>query len=111
MILNIIVPAVSLHLGYSCSFLFRANLAQAQADPQPVGAILSEEIQSPQVSLFQLRHYLLQRVAKPPAPASARQWTVESKRLREASIEGRCLSWLADDSVDAPPKFEDLGIH
>ncbi len=109
MILNITVrskPAFGLLL----LLLFRANLAQAQADPQPVGAILSEEIQSPDVSLFQLRHYLLQHVAKPPAPASAQQWTVESKRLREHLLKDVVFHGWPKTWVDAPPKFEDLGI-
>ncbi len=90
--------------------LFWASLAQAQTNTSQVGDILSEEIQSPQVSLFQLRQYLLQRVAKPPAPVSAQQWTMESKRLREHLLRDVVFHGWPKDWVDAPPKFEDAGF-
>jgi len=108
MILNII-RRNSLAFGLLLLLLFRANMAQAQADAQSVGAILSEEIQSPQVSLFQLRHYLLQHVAKPPAPASAQQWTAESKRLRTHLLKDVVFHGWPQAWVDAPPIFENRG--
>ena len=86
-----------------------ANLAQAQTDAQQVGPILNEEILSPHVSVFQLRQYLLQHVAKPPVPASAQQWTADSKRLRQHLLDVVFHGW-PKAWVDAPPKFEDLGV-
>lgn len=47
----------------------------AQSESEPVGAVLGEEIVSPSVSLFQLKQFLLKRIAKPPMPTSAQSWT------------------------------------
>jgi hypothetical protein len=82
----------------------------AQSEPRPVGAILSEPILSPEVSLFQLRQYLLSRVAKPPAPASAQEWTTESRRLRERLLKDVVFHGWPQAWITAPPKFEDLGL-
>lgn len=82
----------------------------AQSEARPLGRILSEPILSPEVSLFQLRQYILSRVAKPPAPASAQQWTTESKRLRERLLKEVVFHGWPQAWVAAPPKFEDLGL-
>ena len=108
MILNAMVRS-KFAFGLFLFLFFRTNLAWAQAEPEPVGVVLSEEIQSPQVSVFQLRQYLLRHVAKPPAPASAQQWTAESKRLREHLLKDVVFHGWPKVWVDAPPKFEDLG--
>ena len=82
----------------------------AQSEARPVGTILSEPIVSPEVSLFQLRQYILSRVAKPPAPASAQQWTAESRGLRERLLKEVVFHGWPQAWVTAPPKFEDLGL-
>ena len=45
--------------------------------------ILGEEVIPPAVAGFQVRQYLVNRVALPPVATSAQQWTAESKRLRQ----------------------------
>lgn len=82
----------------------------AQSDTEQVGLVLKEEILSPDVSLFQLKQYILGRVAKPPAPASLQQWTVESTRLREHLLQDVVFHGWPKEWVNAPPKFEDLGV-
>ena len=82
----------------------------AQSEARPVGTILSEPIVSPEVSLFQLRQYILSRVAKAPAPASAQQWTAESRGLRERLLKEVVFHGWPQAWVTAPPKFEDLGL-
>ena len=82
----------------------------AQSEAKPLGAILSEEIISPEVSLFQLRQYILSRVAKPPSPPSAQQWNMESKRLREHLLRDVVFHGWPQTWVNAPAKFEDLGL-
>jgi len=43
-----------------------SGLLHAQSDSRQVQAVLKDPILSPEVSLFQLRQYILSRVAKPP---------------------------------------------
>jgi dienelactone hydrolase len=93
--LPILAPTVSVLLG--------------QSEVEQVAQILKYEIVTPQVSLFQLRQYLLTRVAKPPTPTSAQQWTADSKRIREQLLKVLFHGWPTD-WINAAPKFEDLGI-
>ena len=84
--------------------------AFGQSDSRQLSAILSDEIISPSVSLFQLRQYLLNRVTKPPAPSSAQQWAAEAKRLREHLLNDVVFHGWPRELVDAPPRFEELGV-
>lgn len=81
----------------------------AQSEVQQVAQILKYEIAAPQVTLFQLRQYLLARVSKPPAAASAQQWTAEAKRIREHLLKTLFHGWPSD-WTNAATKFDDLGI-
>src|SRR5258706_7320232 len=81
----------------------------AQSEPKPLTVILGEEILAPSVSLFQLKEYLLRRVAKPPAPTSAQQWTTEGKQLRERLLKVAFSGW-PEEWVNSSPKLGDLGI-
>ncbi|PYV91125.1 MAG: hypothetical protein DMG05_08095 [Acidobacteria bacterium] len=89
---------------------FVGNLSYAQSDAEQVGVVLKEEILPPDVSLFQLKEYILSRVAKPPTPTSAQQWTTESKRLREHLLQEVAFHGWPREWVTAPPRFEDLGV-
>src|SRR5712692_552243 len=91
-------------------FFFASGFARAQSDPQQVGAVLGEEIFAPNVALFQLREYLLDRVAKPPVPTTAQQWSGGAKRLRQHLLDDVVFHGWPKDWVTAPPKFEDLGV-
>ena len=90
--------------------LFATSYAQAQSEAPQVAAILEEQILSPNVSLFQLKEYILSRVAKPPTPDSAQQWTAESRRLREHLLKDVVFHGWPEEWVTAPAKFEDLGL-
>ena len=59
----------------------------AQTDATQVNPILRAEILSPHVAVFQLRQYLLGRVAPPPETANAAAWTAEARRLRERMLK------------------------
>ncbi len=87
-----------------------SGLLHAQSDSRQVQVVLNDPILSPEVSLFQLRQYILSRVAKPPAPATAQQWSAESKRLREHLLKNVVFHGWPQAWVDAPAKFEDLGL-
>ena len=86
------------------------GVALAQTEPRYLEDILKEEVLPPSVALFQLRQYILNRVAKPPAPASAAQWTSESKRIREQIVKDVVFHGWPKEWIDSPPKFEDLGV-
>jgi dienelactone hydrolase len=87
-----------------------ASVAFAQADREIVNPVLAEQIQSPSASVFQLKQYILARVAKPPEATSAREWTAESNRLRRHLLADVVYHGWPKDWVDAPPRFEDLGV-
>ena len=82
----------------------------AQTEAAYLRPILEDEILAPQVAVFQLRQYVLRRVAKPPAPTSAEQWTAESASLRKRLLNEVVFHGWPREWVDAPPKFEELGI-
>jgi dienelactone hydrolase len=84
--------------------------ACAQTEADYLRPILADEILSPQVALFQLRQYILHRVAKPPAPSSAQQWTADSTRLRQHLLTDVVFHGWPREWVEAPPKFEDAGV-
>jgi len=82
----------------------------AQTEADYLRPILEGEILAPQVTVFQLRQYILHRVAKPPAPSSAEQWTAESARLRRHLVDDVVFHGWPREWVDAPPKFEEAGV-
>jgi dienelactone hydrolase len=90
--------------------MFGVQPARAQSDARQTGAILKEEILSPQVALFQLREYILRHVVEPPRPASAEEWSAHAKRLREHMLNDVAFHGWPKEWVNAPPKFEDLGL-
>jgi hypothetical protein len=87
-----------------------AGIALGQTEPHYLDDILKEEVLPQSVALFQLRQYILNRVAKPPAPTSAAQWTAESKRIREQMLNDVVFHGWPKEWVNAAPKFEDLGV-
>jgi dienelactone hydrolase len=97
------------HLAVPLVFI-AAGLALGQSDVEQVDPILGEEILSPHVALFQIREYLLLRVAKPPVASSAREWTAEANRLRQHLLNDVVFHGWPKEWVNAPPQFEDLGV-
>jgi dienelactone hydrolase len=92
------------------SLLFLARMcASAQSNPEQIARILQNRIQNPGEVEFQLREYLMERVAKLPLPATAEQWTAESERLRKHLLEDVVFHGWPPEWVNAPPKFVDLG--
>ena len=85
--------------------------AYAQSDPQQVNEILKEEILPPAVADFEIRRYLLDRVAPPPqAPSTAEAWTAEAARLRRHLLDDVVFHGWPDQWVKSPPRFEDAGV-
>ncbi len=81
-----------------------------QAEAEYLQPILNQEILPSQVAVFQLKQYILNRVAKPPAPAGAEDWTAEAARLRKRLLNDVVFHGWPREWVEAPPKFEAVGV-
>jgi dienelactone hydrolase len=86
-----------------------AGLAFAQTDAETLGPILGDEIIPPAVGGFQVRQYLVNRVAPPPVATSAEQWTAQAQKLRQQMLDVAYHGW-PKEWVNSPSKFEDLGV-
>jgi dienelactone hydrolase len=92
------------------TFAVLATPLCAQTEATLLRPILEDEILPPQVAVFQLRQYVLHRVAKPPTPASAEQWTAESVRLRKRLLNEVVFHGWPREWVDSPPRVEEVGV-
>jgi hypothetical protein len=92
------------------ALLVFAAPALAQTEPQYLEGILKDESLSQDVALFQLRQFILHRVGKLTPPKSAADWTAESNRIRQQLLTDVVFHGWPKEWVDAPPKFEDLGV-
>jgi dienelactone hydrolase len=90
--------------------LLCASLGWTQSRPNDLAATLARPLQTPDVVAFQLRQYLYQRLPKLPAPSTGEQWKAESERLRKHALDEVLFHGWPREWVDAPPKFEDLGV-
>jgi hypothetical protein len=90
--------------------LVACSAALAQTKPAYLQEILKQEILPPEVAQYQLRQYILKRIARLEAPSSLAQWNGESKRLREHILTDVVFHGWPKEWVDAPAKFEDLGV-
>jgi dienelactone hydrolase len=75
---------------------------------QPVDA--NPTVQTPDVVEFQLRQYLMKRVPPLPKPRTAAEWTARAAELRKDLLENVVLRGWPREWIDAPPRFEDLGL-
>src|SRR5439155_937989 len=98
----------SCSLAFTVAFLTSLPVF-AQSEASQVAAVLSEEIHSPNVSLYQLKQYLLARVARPPAPASAEQWSAQAKRIREHLLNDVVFHGWPGEWVASSPRFDEIG--
>jgi Acetyl xylan esterase (AXE1) len=81
-----------------------------QIDPKQLGGVLGEELVSPSVSAYQLRHYLVNLVAQPPSPTTAEQWSQEAKQLREHWLNNVVYHGWPRDVTEAAARFEETGV-
>jgi len=87
-----------------------AATALAQSRARDIAPILEQRLETPDVVAFQVRQYLFQRVPKLSAPQSATQWSAETERIRKHLLDDVVFHGWPREWVEAPPKFEDLGI-
>ena len=86
------------------------SLAFGQADPRDLTPILKEEILAPAVALRELREHIVARVAKPPAPASAAEWTGLSNTIRQRLLKDVVFHGWPKAWIEAAPRFEETGV-
>ncbi len=82
----------------------------SQIEPNQLVGVLGEDLVSPSVSEYQIRHYLVNLVAEPPSPTTADQWTKEAKQLREHWLNDVVYHGWPRDITEAPPRFEETGV-
>ena len=58
------------------------TIALAQTDTEYVAPLLREEILPPAVATFQLREHIYRKIGTVRSPASAAEWSAESKKIR-----------------------------
>jgi dienelactone hydrolase len=93
----------------ACGFL-ACSRAIAQSDAERLTPILAQPVQTPDVTAYQLRQYLMGRAAPLPAPAGAPEWTAEAKRIRRHLLDDVVFHGWPAEWVNAPPKFEEAGV-
>jgi len=81
----------------------------AQGEAERLREPLAEEVIAPSVPVFELRDYLLKRIAAPPAPHSAAEWSAEASRIRARALATLFHGW-PKEWVESAPKFEELGV-
>ena len=91
-------------------FALLAATAFAQVDAPSIEEVLKDEILPPAVASFQLRQYILGKVADPPSPTSASGWTAAESQLRSTLLNDVVFHGWPKAWIDAPPRFEDLGV-
>jgi len=94
----------------SVLFLIGGTAIEAQSRSNDLAAILAKLLETPDAVSFQLRQYLYQRLPKLPSPSSAQQWSAETRRIRKHLVDDVIFHGWPREWVDAPPKFEDLGV-
>ncbi len=90
--------------------LLAGRCASAQSDAEQLTPILAQPIQTPDVTAYQLRQYLMGRVAPLPAASVAAEWTAEAKRIRRHLLDDVVFHGWPAEWVNAPPKFEEAGV-
>ncbi|HXI41083.1 MAG TPA: prolyl oligopeptidase family serine peptidase [Bryobacteraceae bacterium] len=104
------MKSLLLRLGVCAAIgLLTDGRATGQSDAEQLTPILAQPIQTPDVTAYQLRQYLMGRMAPLPSAAGAAEWTAEAKRIRRHLLEDVVFHGWPAEWVNAPPKFEEAG--
>jgi len=90
-------------------FLLPVPGAVAQSTDRYVRPALERPLLPHDVLVYQLRQYLLGRIAQPPTPQSAAAWTKDAKQIRAQFLQRIFHGW-PQEWIDAGPKFEEVGV-
>lgn len=97
--------------GWSILVIFStASLANSQSSPGQVQPILSQGIQSADVTAHLLSQYVLRHVPTLPTPQNAEQWASEETRIRRHLLDDVVFHGWPREWVNSPPRFEEVGV-
>jgi hypothetical protein len=91
-------------------FLASASCVEAQAVKETVEPLLENPVQPTAVTAYQLQRYMMKRILKPVAPATAEQWNAEVQRLRKHILEDVAFHGWPREWVTSPPRFEQTDV-
>jgi dienelactone hydrolase len=86
-----------------------SSLTLAQSTHHYVRSPLQKQLLPHDVEIYQIRRYLLGRIAPPPDPKSAAAWSMESKRFREQALKRLFHGWPSE-WINTPPRFEETAV-
>jgi dienelactone hydrolase len=88
-----------------------ASLVYGQSEPEVLSPLLKDEILPQPVAEFQIRQYIIERIAPPPrVPTRPQEWTSEASRLRHHLLDDVAFHGWPKAWVEAAPKFEEVGV-
>jgi hypothetical protein len=92
-------------------FIFSLSTSSlvAQFTYQYVRPALEQPLLPHDVLIYQLRQYLLSRIAQPPTPKSAPAWAQDAKQIRTQFLQRIFHGW-PQEWIYASPKFEEVGV-
>lgn len=89
--------------------LLGAPFVSPQAVPEDIQPMLTQPLQSPEVTTFQLQQFLIERAPKLPASSSSAQWTREADSIRQRLLHSVIFHGWPAQRVSSSPEFQDLG--
>ena len=72
-------------------------------------SVLSQPVQSTDVTAFQLQQYLSHRITPLPSPQSAGEWTEQAQKLRAHILNDVAFHGWPKEWVHSAPNFEQVG--
>jgi dienelactone hydrolase len=91
--------------------LLAGSLAYGQSEPEELSPILKDEILPQAVAEFQVRQYIVERIAPPPRlPSRPQEWTSEAARLRHHLLYDVAFHGWPKEWVEAGPRFDEVGV-
>jgi dienelactone hydrolase len=90
------------------ALLWFAAGSTGQSTDRYVRPALEKPLLPHDVLVYQLRRYLLDRIAQPPAPKSAAAWSEDAKQIRAQLLQRIFHGW-PKEWINASPKFEEVG--
>lgn len=91
--------------------LLAGSLAYGQSEPEELSPILKDEILPQAGAEFQVRQYIVERIAPPPRlPSRSQEWTSEAARLRHHLLYDVAFHGWPKEWVEAGPRFDEVGV-
>lgn len=85
------------------------SVAHSQTTAATVQRLLSQTVEPPAVTAFQLQQYLTHRIPVMPTPASAADWAEQTQKIRRHLLDDIAFHGWPSDWVQSAPKFTQVG--